>query len=135
MTAGLGRPAGLIGLLVGLAAWIAWGARSAGGRSDAPVFIWLELAATLTALVIAVLILITQRREDMLAARRDQLTLEMAILADRKTAKIIALLEELRRDDPSLADREDPESEAMQAPADPETVLKAVEAEDPERPE
>ena len=69
--------------------------------------------------------------ENLLAERRDQLTLELAILADKKTAKVIALLEEMRRDAPALADRADPESEAMARPADPREVLTAIDRRTP----
>ena len=44
------------------------------------------------------LILATQRRENQLAQLREQLNLELAILSEQKTAKVIQLLEESRRD-------------------------------------
>jgi hypothetical protein len=40
----------------------------------------------------ATMILMTQRRDDEMAMRRDQMTLELAILSEQKSAKIIALL-------------------------------------------
>ncbi len=73
-----------------------------------------------------VLILVTQRREDQLASHREQLTLELGILSEQKAAKIIELLEELRRDMPHVRDRVDEEAVAMSAPADPEAVLNAI---------
>ena len=72
------------------------------------------------------LILTTQRREDQLAGHREQLTLELAILSEQKSAKIIELLEEMRRDDPSLKNRVDHEAAAMSTPADPQAVLDAI---------
>ncbi len=51
------------------------------------------------------LILTTQRRADELAQHREQLTLELAILSEQKTAKVIELLEEMRRDNPNLRNR------------------------------
>jgi len=80
----------------------------------------------LTALYMTVLILTTQRREDEFAAHREQLTLELAILSEQKSAKIIALLEELRRDDPHIHDRDDTEADALSTPADPNAVLEAI---------
>lgn len=127
----LGRPLGLLAVALVMAAWIVVAVAVGGGRVEGAWFAWLELAATLSALLISLLILITQRREDQLAERRAQLTREMAILADRKTAKIIALLEALLRDTPGLADSQDAEAEAMQTPADPERVLDAIDAETP----
>ena len=73
-----------------------------------------------------VLILTTQRREDELTSHREQLTLELAILREQKSAKIISLLEELRRDDPHLHNRHDAEAEALSTPADPNAVLEAI---------
>lgn len=77
-------------------------------------------------MLVAFLILVTQRREDLLADRRAQLTLELALLADNKSAKIIALLEELRRDAPSLSARSDPEPEDMAKPTDAAAVAASL---------
>ncbi len=68
----------------------------------------------------------TRFREDQLAGHREQLTLELAILGKQKSAKIIELLEEMRRDDPSLRNRVDHEAAAMSTPADPQAVLDAI---------
>nr|QQZ51490.1 DUF1003 domain-containing protein [Phenylobacterium glaciei] len=73
------------------------------------------------------LILVTQSRDDRLAERREKLTLELALLNEQKSAKIISLLEELRRDAPSIADRRDEESEAMGKPTDAASVLSEIE--------
>jgi uncharacterized membrane protein len=83
-------------------------------------------AIGLSALYMTTLILITQRREDELAGHREQLTLELGILSEQKSAKIIALLEELRRDAPELRNRVDPQATAMSTPADPQEVLNAI---------
>ena len=124
----LGRPAALMLVVAALALWAGLAIRISGGAVDRPVFAWLEFAATVAALLISMLILVTQRREDELAERRAQLTLELALLADRRSAKIIALLEELRRDHPDLNDRIDTESEAMATPTDARTVADAIDA-------
>jgi uncharacterized membrane protein len=50
----------------------------------------------------------------------------LAILSEQKSAKIISLLEEMRRDSPSLRNRVDPEAAAMAVAADPQTVLDAI---------
>ena len=126
LTAMVGTPIALVVMTLGVALWIAAalliGPRGAG--QDA--FGWLELAATCAALLVAVLILVTQRREDVLAQRRNQLILELAILSDRKAAKIIALLEEMRRDSPHVHDRLDPESEDMATPTNVLEVVAAI---------
>jgi uncharacterized membrane protein len=52
--------------------------------------------------------------------------LELAILSEQKTAKIVALLEELRRDSPAIHDRVDEQAEVMARPADPRSVIEAI---------
>jgi uncharacterized membrane protein len=93
---------------------------------DPPPFAWLEGLVSLAALYMTVMILSTQRRDDELNAHREQLTLELAILGDRKAAKIIGLLEELRRDHPEIHNRLDHDARAMSQPADPQAVAKAI---------
>ncbi len=113
-------------ILAGLAAWTLYAAVKTGGGVDKPAFAWLELFGTLSSVIVSVLILVTQRREDQLADRRAQLTLELALLADRKSSKVISLLEELRRDHPDVADRVDRETDDLATPADPKAVLAAI---------
>ena len=93
---------------------------------DPPPFPWMDGAASVSALYMTAVILATQRREDQLSNLREQLTLELAILSEQKTAKTIELLEELRRDSPNLRDRVDAEADAMSRPADPQSVMEAI---------
>ena len=129
LTALVGRP-GFVGLLTLIV--LVWVLASLGtswlGREplDPPPFAWLQGAVGLMALYMTALILATQRREDQLAGHREQLTLELAILGEQKSAKIIGLLEEMRRDNPLLANRVDHEAAAMAAPSDPQAVLDAI---------
>ena len=124
-----GSPAFIVLLAALVVSWIALNlALMALGRTpvDAPPFFWLQGAVTLTALFMTVIILTTQRREDKLAGLRDQLTLELSILSEQKSAKIIDLLEEMRRDDPHITDRTDEHADALSKPADPDVVLEAL---------
>ena len=73
-------------------------------------------------------ILITQNRQGKLAERREQLELQMSMLTEQRTAKIIDLLEELRRDLPSVQNRVDLEAEALTKTVDPHEVLAAFES-------
>ena len=93
---------------------------------DKPPFYWLQGTVSLTALYMTVFILTTQRRDDQLAGMRDELTLQLSLLSEQKSAKIIELLEELRRDDPHISDRHDDHAEALSKPADPQAVLDAL---------
>jgi uncharacterized membrane protein len=94
---------------------------------DAPPFEKLQVVMTVLAVYFTALILTTQHREDRLARHRDQLVLELAILGEHKMAKIIALLEELRRDNPLMEDRVDDTAAAMARPTDARAVLAVIE--------
>ena len=87
----------------------------------------LGLLATIAAVIIALLILTTQRHADELADRRAQLTLQIALLSEKKVAKIIELLEEQRRDNPLLASRTDHVANEMAVSVDPEVALARIE--------
>jgi uncharacterized membrane protein len=126
LTTLVATPTALVTLTIGMALWIGVTVLVSRRGIDQPAFGWLELFASCAALLVAVLILVTQRREEQLAERRGQLTLQLAILADKKSAKIIALLEELRRDHPQVSDRLDPVSAEMATPTDVPTVLAAI---------
>jgi uncharacterized membrane protein len=96
---------------------------------DAPAFPWLQGATNLFSLFVVMLVLVAQKHEDELNAHRDTLTLELAILSEHKIAKVIELLEELRRDSPHVQDRVDREADQMARPADAGSVLAAAQKE------
>jgi uncharacterized membrane protein len=93
---------------------------------DPPPFFWLQGAIASAAFVVAALILTTQRRADELAHHRSQLILELLLLNDQKISKIIELIEEGRRDNPSIQDRVDDQAVAMSTPSDARAVLEAI---------
>jgi uncharacterized membrane protein len=129
VTAALGTPVALLAILLLTAAWAGanqictWLGYTA---PDPAPFNGMQVLLSLAALCVTVIILTTQRRADKLSSHRQQLTLELAILGEQKTAKVIALIEETRRDNPQLRNREDAEAADMGRPADPEAVLKAI---------
>ncbi|WP_267389737.1 hypothetical protein [Sphingomonas sp. GC_Shp_3] len=71
----------------------------------------------------ALLILTTQRHGEELAESRAQLTLHIAMLSERKIAKVIELLEEQRRDNLMLPSRVDHEAAEMAQASDHEVTL------------
>ncbi len=130
MTGIIARPASIGVLTLLIAGWILMNLalyHDGFAFLDRPPFPWLEDTLTLMALYMAVLILITQRRADMLATHREQMTLQLAFLSEQKAGKIIALMEEMRRDSPHLADRHDREAEEMSNPVDARVVSQALE--------
>ena len=129
MTAIVARPAFVGVVTVVVVAWIAGNLLLQslfGWRIDPPDFPVLHGAGELSAIYITALILMSQRRRDELCELREQLTLELAIMTELKVAKLIALNEEMRRDNPQLHDRVDPQADAMAKPADPTAVLDAL---------
>ncbi len=131
LTSLVGTPAFLASLPLISVAWIGLNLLmplSGYAPFDPPPFAWLVDLLTFVSVAMASLILTSQRRADRLANRRDQLNLEVSIMGEQKAAKIISLLEELRRDSPDVRDRADHEANAMSAPAEPQTVLDALEA-------
>jgi uncharacterized membrane protein len=128
-TALLARPRFVAMLSMAVAGWITLNlfVAAVGLRPvDPPPFAWLASAISLVSLYMVVLILATQRREDELAQHREQLILELAILSEQKTTKVIQLLEESRRDNPLIHNRVDQEAETMAQPADPQSVLDEI---------
>jgi len=93
---------------------------------DSPPFPWLQTITSVLGFYVMVLILITQRHENRLEEMRAQLTLQVAMLAERKNAKIIELLEQLRRDHPNIVDRVDEDATAMSQPTNAEAVIEAI---------
>jgi len=129
VTGWLARPFAVAMLTLLVAVWV--GANVLGPRLgiaafDPPPFTWLANMVSLGAFYVVMLILITQRREEELAQHHAQLTLQLTILGEQKTAKVIALLEELRRDLPMIHDRVDHEARAMAEPSDPHSLLHAL---------
>ncbi len=129
LTSGLGHPNFTPVLTALILAWVALNLslRAVGvGPPDPPPFAWLTGLVAVAALYMTGIILSTQRREDRLTTRREQLTLELAIVIEQKTSKLIELVEKLRRDHPDVVNHIDMEAKAMSSSADPQVVLDAI---------
>ena len=90
---------------------------------DPAPFVWLQGLIGLGALVTATIVLSKQNRLAKLAEQRAHLDLKVTLLTEQKAAKLIDLLEELRRDLPNVANRNDPHAEALQHSMNPDLVL------------
>ncbi len=126
----MGRPFYLASVLCFVILWLLANAlcELLGFRAlDPPPFSWLQGIVSLGALLTTTVVLITQNREAQLEERRLELELQVNLLTEQKTTKLIRLLEELRRDLPMVKDRHDPEAAALQEPTKPEEVLAALE--------
>jgi uncharacterized membrane protein len=125
-TSQVGRPRTIYLLCVAVVSWIVLNSVS---RSpvDAPPFEWLQGVLALYAALMTTIVLATQNRQQRHAERHAYLDLQINLIAEQKTAKLIALLEELRRDMPAVPDRSDREAEEMARSIDATEVLSALE--------
>jgi uncharacterized membrane protein len=122
----VGQPRTLYVLLAFVAAWVCVNTMTSL-RWDPPPFSWLQGIVALLGLLTTTVVLITQDRLLRRADRRSQLDLHINLLAEEKIAKLVALIEELRRDLPSVQNRNDPEATAMAQGTDPREVLEQIE--------
>ncbi|MDF5708728.1 MAG: DUF1003 domain-containing protein [Nostoc sp. S4] len=129
-TAFFGRPAFLYSILLFLALWIIPNVlprRFGLPRFDPPPFSWLQFSLATASLLVTTGVLIKQERQEKLAEQRAQLSLQLNLLSEQKIAKLIALVEELRRDIPNVKNRSDPEAEMMKSPTDAHAILDVLE--------
>ena len=127
-----GRPAFLVAILVFASAWMganlaltAWGM----APFDEAPFFWLQGLIGLAALLTTTVVLIKQNRVAKLGEQRAHLDLKVTLLIEQKTAKLIDLLEELRRDLPNVKNRHDSGAAVMQQAMSAEGVLAALDEE------
>lgn len=124
-----GRPLYLVLILLFVAVWILANVvahRYGMAEFDPAPFFWLQGVLGLGALLTATVVLIKQDRLAKLEERRAHLDLQVNLLTEQKTSKLIELIEELRRDLPMVKDRHDPKAAALQQPTDPHQVLAAL---------
>jgi uncharacterized membrane protein len=128
----VGRPTFLIVILIFVILWI--GANLAlhyGGRTmfDESPFVALHGIMGLAGLLTTVVVLIKQNRISRLSEQRDHLDLKVTLLIEQKTAKLIDLMEELRRDLPNVKNRHDSGAAVLQQAMSPDRVLAALDEE------
>lgn len=135
-TRAVGRPSTVSVIVVAVAVWIALNlALPRLGRPpiDPPPFFWLDGVLALAALLTTILILTTENRLGEFEEQRSRLHLQISMLAERKAAKIVQLLEELRYDTPSIPNREDREAQEMTIATDPHEIAEELERRTPNR--
>ncbi|WP_296942458.1 DUF1003 domain-containing protein [uncultured Massilia sp.] len=131
----LGSPSYVAGNILFIVFWIAGNlmAPDLGWEQvDEPPFFWLQGLVGLNAFVISTTVLIRQNRMSALADHHAHLDLQVNLLTEEKTSKIIEMLETLRRELPGTNKQEDREAREMAEPADPQAVLAAIEREQDE---
>jgi uncharacterized membrane protein len=93
---------------------------------DPAPFFWLQGIVGVGALLTATVVLTKQNRLAKLAEHRAHLDLKVTLLTEQKAAKLIDLLEELRRDLPNVKNRHDSAAVALQQSMNPDRVLAAL---------
>ena len=125
----VGRPAFLVVILLFISLWmganLALPACGLAAFDPAPFF-WLQGIIGLAALLTTTVVLAKQNRVAKLGEQRDHLDLKVTLLIEQKTAKLIDLLEELRRDLPNVKNRHDSGAAVMQQAMSPDGVLAAL---------
>jgi uncharacterized membrane protein len=125
----VGQPAFLGIILLSVTLWIVANiALRELGRAEfdpAPYF-WLQGIIALSALLITTVVLGKQNRLAKLEEQRAHLDLKVNLLTEQKAAKLIDLMEELRRDLPNVRNRHDSEAVALKQSMNPDLVLAAL---------
>jgi uncharacterized membrane protein len=135
-TLAVGRPRSVWIILAVVAVWVVLNVSLAlTGRPqiDPAPYFWLDGVLALAALLMTILILTTENRMSEIQEQRSRLHLQISLLAERKAAKIIQLLEELRYDLPSVSNREDREAAEMTLPTNPHELAQELEKRTPAR--
>jgi uncharacterized membrane protein len=119
------------GLLLFVSGWIVAdldGPRLGLAAFDPSPFPLLQGVIALNGVLITIAVLVRQNRLTRLEEKRAHLNLQVTLLAEQKTTKIIQLLEELRGDMPNVKNRTDPSTEQLKVETDHVAVLDAIDA-------
>jgi uncharacterized membrane protein len=108
------------------AAWIAWNVVPGLPRFDPYPFTFLTLCVSLEAIFLSSFILISQNYEMRIAERRNQLDLQINLLAEQENTKILQLLEGIAKQLGVRAD-DDPEVGVLEQATRPETLARQIE--------
>jgi uncharacterized membrane protein len=130
MSVFLGSPGYVAANVVFIVCWIILNLTAPGlefDQFDEPPFFWLQGFVSLNAFIISTTVLIRQNRMSKLAEHNAHLDLQISLLSEEKISKIIAMLEDIRRDSPTLPDKVDEEADELSQSADTGTVLEAIE--------
>lgn len=125
----IGQPAFLGLILLFVAVWMlanSLSPLSGVAEFDPAPYFWLQGIVGLAALLTTTVILAKQNRFARLEEQRAHLDLKVTLLIEQKAAKLIDLLEELRRDLPNVRNRHDAEATSLQKSMNPELVLAAL---------
>ena len=113
----LGRPRTVYFVLLFAGVWIGTNVglvQTHHTAFDPPPFAWLQGLVSLSGLLMATLILTTANRVAQIDTQRDRLALQINLLNERRTGKLIRMLDEQRRDNPGPSDAPRPRGAAIE---------------------
>lgn len=124
-TALLGRSATVFVMMGAVVVWVLVNA-TLRAPPDPPPFVGLQVVSSVGALLMTTMLWATQIRQRKPVEERERLEFQISLLMERKLTKLIALVEELRRDMPDVINRIDPVAEAMTHTVDAHAVADAI---------
>ncbi|MDB4942029.1 MAG: hypothetical protein JWP97_1563 [Labilithrix sp.] len=122
----IGRPLTLYLLLAVVAVWVALNLSLQKPLDPWPFFA-LQGALGFYAALATTIVLTAQNRQQKHSEQKSYLELQVNLSSEEKAAKIIGLLEELRRDMPNVTKRRDSEAEQMSQAVDTRAVFDELE--------
>jgi uncharacterized membrane protein len=135
VTSRIGRPQTFYLVVTFVVLWIAANVlvlRAGGETFDPPPFAWLQGTISLSALLMAILILTTANRVAQIDTQRDKLSLQINLLNERRTGKLIRMLDAIRRDLPDLPTHHDLEVAQLSEPTNAQEVAHAIDERTPD---
>lgn len=107
------------------AAWIGWNVLPKLPHFDPYPFTFLTLCVSLEAIFLSSFILISQNYEMRITERRNQLDLQINLLAEQENTKMLQLLDRMARK-MGLYEEDDPEVQVLEQATRPETLARQI---------
>ena len=111
--------------VAGFAAWIGWNVLPRLPHFDPYPFTFLTLCVSLEAIFLSSFILISQNYEMRITERRNQLDLQINLLAEQENTKMLQLLDRMARK-MGLYEEDDPEVQVLEQATRPETLARQI---------
>jgi uncharacterized membrane protein len=110
---------------IAFGAWMAWNTWGTSNPPDPYPFTLLTLWASAEGIFLMSFVLISQNYQARIAERRNQLDLQINLLAEQENSKMLLLLEEIARKVGAL-EREDQEVEVLVQATEPEKLAEQI---------
>jgi uncharacterized membrane protein len=108
------------------AVWVAWNVLPGLEHFDPYPFTFLTLCVSLEAIFLSSFILISQNYEMRISDRRNQLDLQINLLAEQENTKILQMLDRIERK-LGVTQEDDPEVQVLEQATRPETLARQIE--------